>query len=262
MNNKNATFSSQDLAFFNENGYVIAKKFASSQQLDAISEAAHKNLTTPTEPWELESQLQYPGAAKTLTSPGGKTIRRLLQAYQRDDAWQAWATHPKLHGHLSQLFGQEDISLVQSHHNCLMTKSDKFSSDTGWHQDIRYWSFESQNLITAWLALGTENAQNGGIQIIPGSHKINFSSEQFDDQQFFKFQENKQDLQAVQSVELNAGDVLFFHAKTLHCASRNHTQKPKLALVFTYKTNQNKAISGTRSAGQESITLGPVDNSK
>ena len=37
-----------------------------------------------------------------------------------------------------------------------MTKAKTYSSATLWHQDNRYWSFEEENLISVWLALGDE----------------------------------------------------------------------------------------------------------
>ena len=56
--------------------------------------------------------------------------------------------------------------LSQCHHNCVMTKHPGCSA-TLWHQDIRYWSFDRPELISAWFALDQEEAVNGALRVIP-----------------------------------------------------------------------------------------------
>jgi non-heme Fe2+,alpha-ketoglutarate-dependent halogenase len=47
-----------------------------------------------------------------------------------------------------------------------------FSTQTvGWHQDAYYWPMTPQNSVTVWLAFDDVDAENGGMKIIPGSHK-------------------------------------------------------------------------------------------
>lgn len=76
-----------------------------------------------------------------------------------------WAISAEVHHTLAQLFGRDDIVLSQRHHNCIMTKQPGYSSATLWHQDNRYWWFDTENLISAWLALGeeTRSARYPGI---------------------------------------------------------------------------------------------------
>lgn len=42
----------------------------------------------------------------------------------------------------------------------------------GWHQDAYYWPMEPQNTVTAWLAFDDVDEENGGMKIVPGSHKM------------------------------------------------------------------------------------------
>jgi phytanoyl-CoA hydroxylase len=139
-----------------------------------------------------------------------------------------------------------------------MTKNPAFSSATSWHQDIRYWSFEKPELISAWLALGQEHEENGCLQLVPGSHRLEFRCEQFDDALFLRedLEENRRILQGRVLAELDAGDVLFFHSRLLHAAGRNRTGLTKFAAVFTYHSAGNRPLSGTRSASVPSIAVG------
>jgi ectoine hydroxylase-related dioxygenase (phytanoyl-CoA dioxygenase family) len=47
-----------------------------------------------------------------------------------------------------------------------------FSTHTvGWHQDAYYWPMAPHNSVTVWLAFDDVDEENGGMKIIPGSHK-------------------------------------------------------------------------------------------
>src|SRR5690606_8851150 len=125
-----------------------------------------------------------------------------------------------------------------------------FSSDTGWHQDIRYWSFARPELISLWLALGPERQENGCLQLIPGSHRMPFSPQSFDDALFFRsdWEANQPVLESRILAELNPGDALFFHCRTLHAATRNHMPQTKYSVVFTFRSLDNPPAPGSRSA--------------
>ena len=138
-----------------------------------------------------------------------------------------------------------------------MTKNPAFSSATGWHQDIRYWSFQKPELVSVWLALGPEHEKNGCLWLVPGSHRMEFRREQYDDERFFRadIDENRNILQARIAAELDEGDALFFHCRLLHAAGANRTGLTKFAAVFTYHSAGNRPLPGTRSASSPEIAL-------
>ena len=133
-----------------------------------------------------------------------------------------------------------------AHHNCIMTKEPRHSSDTGWHQDIRYWSFERPELVSVWLALTSETTKNGCLRLIPGSHRLNLDRERFDQDLFLRpeLPENQALIEKAVWAELEPGDVLFFHARTFHAASRNHTDRAKFSVVFTFRGAGQSAEAG------------------
>jgi phytanoyl-CoA hydroxylase len=254
----NFSLSEEQLKTFQQDGYLIIPSWCDNQLLNELNRSASDALEARLEPIEREAQTGYPGAPTDPNQPGGNTPRRLLGAYQRMTLWKEFATSPKMQACLSQLFADPTIYLSQVHHNCLMTKLPDFSSDTGWHQDFRYWSFEQSSLISAWCALGQELANNGGLKVIPGSHLMSLKAEQFDQSQFFRedLEANQSLLEQAKTVQLNPGDLLFFHCNLLHAATRNYTDSPKLSLVFTYHASDNKPIANTRSSSLEEILLG------
>ena len=61
-------------------------------------------------------------------------------------------------------------------------------------------------------------------------------------------------LQAQPAV-LDAGDVLFFHCKTLHAATRNHTEQTKYSVVFTFRGADNPPRAESRSAESPELLI-------
>ena len=65
--------------------------------------------------------------------------------------------------------------------------------------------------------------------------------------------ENQALIAQAKMVELDAGDMLFFHCRLFHAAGRNETDTLKCSLVFSYHDELNRANPGTRSAVYPSI---------
>ncbi len=187
---------------------------------------------------------------------GGRTVRRLKNALCRHPAFSEWLSQPSLVNRLRQLLGPE-LVIPLAHHNCIMTKQPEFSSDTGWHQDIRYWSFTRPELVSVWLALGPETKQNGCLHLIPGTHLLTFERHRFDEDLFLRpdLLENVPLIESQVPAELEPGDVLFFHCRTFHAASRNYTLDPKFSVVFTVRPADNPPLPGTRSASMPELLI-------
>ncbi len=237
-------------------GYVVVPRFVTAAALTRLNEAARAQLAARTAPLEFEADLRYPGAPESHTAAGGDTVRRLLDAYSREPSFAEVASAPALRTWMAAYFG-EPVRLSRAHHNCLMTKHPRYGSMTGWHRDIRYWSFEREDLVSMWLALGEETADNGALRLVPGSHAMAFGAERFDEQKFFRAdrEDNAVIIRGALSAPLAPGDALFFHCNTLHSAGRNLSDAVKFSLVYTYHGRSNAPRPGTRSASKPQIEL-------
>lgn len=251
------TDNSQAVADFERDGYFVARELISADQVKALVELINRSLKPALAPVEFEADVHYPGAPVSRSAPGGQTPRRLLHAFGRDSVFQQIGNHPQVVQLLKALMKSEQIRLSQNHHNCVMTKHPGFSSVTSWHQDIRYWRFDRRELVSTWLALGSETRENGGLLVIPGSHTLDFEPGQFDASLFLRtdLDDNAELLAKAIVVELQPGDMLFFHSRTLHAAGQNETDTVKRSLVYTYRAEDNQPIPETRSAVYEDIPV-------
>jgi len=249
--------SETQAASFQRDGFVVVPGLLAASAIAQMRAVADDHVAAQLAPVEYEVDVQYPGSPRDAKAAGGETTRRLLHAYSRHEVFRNWATDAHIKAILQSLFASPNIELSQCHHNCIMTKHPGFSSATLWHQDNRYWSFDEQNLISVWTALGDESRENGCLRVIPGSHRLELDPGCFDAAKFLRpdLAPNKLLLQDAMRVELQRGDVLFFHSKLFHAAGRNLTDEVKYSLVYTYHEASNRPIKETRSARFPGIPL-------
>lgn len=254
-------FSASEVAQFQSDGYFVCRSLVPSRYVEKILQIAQRDTAGELGDIEYEADVQYPGSPESRQATGGRTIRRLRQAFSRDPVFSQLVKEPFLLKRLQQLLGPQ-VVMPLAHHNCVMTKHPEFSSDTGWHQDIRFWSFQDSNLVNIWVALGEESPTNGCLKLLPGSHAQTFQKHQLDDGLFFRtdLEENQSLLRREVTAELNAGDVLFFHARCFHSATRNFSSNTKYSAVFTFRALQNFPLPGSRSSQLPELLLSQNDD--
>ena len=232
---------------FHENGFLVLKNFADSQLCDEILQKAKIHLKNKTAPIETEQEYMK-------NDENEITVRRLRQVYDREEIFRNWMTDEKIRPILKQILNDTPV-LTLAHHNSIMTKLPHESTRTFWHQDRRYWDFENNNLVSVWLALGDEFLENGLLEFIPKSHKMDFTKDRFDKVDNF-LDENLLNIELIKTkayTNLQKGDVVLFHCKTLHHANKNSTNKPKISFVYTARAISNKPTNNTRSDFKEVI---------
>ena len=243
---------------FHRDGYLVVRGLADAGLLGTMRRTVVEALDPLQGPAEFEADVGYPGAPPRRDAAGGNTPRRLLHAYSRDPVFREWVRHPVVTEYLRALLEDRDVRLSQCHHNCVMTKHPGYSSRTLWHQDMRYWSFDEPRLVSVWLALGCERADNGALWMIPESHRLDIDRGRLDRDLFLRrdLEENAALIDRAQVVQLEPGDTLFFHSGLFHAAGMNRTDQVKLSAVFTYHAASNRPIPGTRSDRYPSVADG------
>ena len=253
-----------ELESFETNGFLILRNFLDKESCEAILDVAKAHLKHKIEPIESEGDYGLKSQEyrtdvvdyNSIEDRESLTTRRLRQVYSRDILFKNWMENEKIRPILKQILNDE-VVITTAHHNSIMTKLSNTSTETSWHQDRRYWSYSDDNLVSIWLSLGEENAENGVLEFIPGSHKMSFTEEQFGEKEYFKVNnpKNMSLIETKQSSNLEAGDVVLFHCKLLHRADKNSSTKPKISFVYTVKGKKTKALKGSRSEQYPEILL-------
>jgi len=248
--------SREQITQFEKDGYLVFRAMLEPAACEHMLAVAATQLKAALPPLEYEAELGYAGAPASLEAEGGRTVRRLRGAYDRDACFHDWAEDTRVVFKLRQLF-DEPVCITLAHHNCVMTKHPQYGTATGWHRDIRYWSFTQPDLVCVWLALGDETPDNGGLKFIPGSHRVHIAPDQLDELDFLRPEHpaNQAIFAQGKAVELHLGDVVFFHSRLFHAAGVNATSAVKTSVAFAYHGCSNQAVAGTRSAASADVQL-------
>jgi ectoine hydroxylase-related dioxygenase (phytanoyl-CoA dioxygenase family) len=108
-----------------------------------------------------------------------------------------------------------------------------------WHQDSTYWGLDPDDVITAWVAFTDVTTENGYMQFIPGSHKV----EQLPhvdtfhrDNLLSRGQEIavEVDKSRAVGVPLKAGEMSLHHIKLVHGSDANRTSDRRIGLAIRY----------------------------
>lgn len=104
------------------------------------------------------------------------------------------------------------------------------------HQDNASLKVEPGTCLAAWIAIDDADAANGGLVVVPGSHRLELGClEPADPEDSFASAGVRvpAGFRTVQT-ELRAGDVLLFHGNLIHGSHRNDSDRFRRALIFHY----------------------------
>jgi phytanoyl-CoA hydroxylase len=146
-------------------------------------------------------------------------------------------------------------------HSKLMQKEPKVGGAWEWHQDYGYWYkneflFPNQ-LMSVMIAISEATQQNGCLQVIKGSHKLGRVEHGFSGEQVGASQRYVDlCLQSMERVyvELEPGDILFFHSNLLHRSEANLSDKPRWSMISCYNRASNIGYNDSAPSATSSIT--------
>jgi phytanoyl-CoA hydroxylase len=105
------------------------------------------------------------------------------------------------------------------------------------HQDNLFLQAHPETCLAAWIAVDAADGGNGGLFVVPGSHRLNLLCPEDADQDE-SFTDKVIRLPAGMSrtqTELNSGDVLFFHGSLAHGSPPNTSDhRFRRSLIFHF----------------------------
>lgn len=226
-----ATITQKYIQSYQEEGYVIIRSMFSPAEAERLYQVAVND--------DQVSKHSY-----DLNDSSGKKTKLALWFTPGDDIYGLLTRTQKLVDAVDRLLGGE--SAVCHFHSKLMQKEPHVGGAWEWHQDYGYWYKNGflypDQMLSVMVALTEATIENGCLQVIPGSHKLGrvehaFSGEQNGaDMRFVNESLKKSD---VVYVELQPGDVLFFHSNLLHRSDSNDSNSARWSLISAYNRSSN-----------------------
>jgi hypothetical protein len=171
----------------------------------------------------------------------GGTVRLSLWNHPGDTIYGMFARCETIVNSAEKLLGGE----VYHYHSKMIMKDAKVGGAWAWHQDYGYWY---QNgvlfplLTSAFIAVDPATRENGCMQVLKGSHHLGRIDHILTGDQAGADPARVREAEKVLSlihVEMDPGDVLFFHANLLHRSDQNRSENPRWSIICCYNAARN-----------------------
>ena len=118
-------------------------------------------------------------------------------------------------------------------------KDPRSTSTVGWHQDAYYWPMAPHHSVTVWLAFDDVDEVNGGMKLIPGSHRggiINHKRSTETDSVLTLELADGSDFRADGAVQwkLQAGECSLHDDRAIHGSPANPSDRRRAGLTIRY----------------------------
>lgn len=179
-----------------------------------------------------------------LNDQEGKKTKLTLWFTAGDDSFGLMSRCQRMIKSVQQLLGPGEVCHF---HSKIMQKQPKVGGAWEWHQDYGYWYKNGflfpEAMISVMLALTDANKENGCLQVLKGTHKMQrfehtFIGEQQGADPDFVYEAEK--ISELIHCELRAGDVLFFHPNILHRSEANLSENARWSVISAYNLSHNK----------------------
>ncbi len=216
---------------FHTDGAVVLRGSLDPEWLDLLAEGVEYNRANPSEwsHWYTDPDQAVGFWSDYVTWPSVDQYRRV--AFESGLAEIA-----------GQLMQSETVRFFHEH---VLVKEPGATEPTPWHHDDPYYGVDGMQNVSMWIALDAVPAATG-LQFIAGSHRSGrrFVPRKFIDQtpygaadERFELLPAADELLADQQVigwDVEPGDVVAFHFRTLHGAPGNHLDTPRRAVSLRW----------------------------
>ncbi|TAE22708.1 MAG: phytanoyl-CoA dioxygenase family protein [Cytophagales bacterium] len=228
--------TSAQIAQYHTNGYLIVKELFSSGEISLLYGSATED--------EAVSQNAY-----NVVDSTGRNSKMTLWFTPGDDPFGQLVRSERMVSAVEDLLGAAQPpqgAKVCHFHSKLMQKESRVGGAWEWHQDYGYWYKNGflfpEQMLSAMVALTPANAENGCLQVISGSHRMGRVEHGFAGEQVganLRFVEESKKYGKHLFMELEAGDVLFFHSNILHRSEANLSDRPRWSFISAYNLSTN-----------------------
>jgi ectoine hydroxylase-related dioxygenase (phytanoyl-CoA dioxygenase family) len=240
--------SDEQIAFFNEYGYLSNVKLLEENQVDQLN----KELALLVDPTYEKNDLFYEFHTNE-SEDSNAVLFHSLGHWRVTKGFHDVAWNPRFVVAASQLLGNK---AVRFWHDQLFCKPALHGGVVAWHQDYSYWirTTPMQHL-TCWVGLDDATTDNGCLHYIPKSHKwpllerIGLAGD-MDSLSTMLTEDQQQEYDKKVAIEMKKGYGSFHHPLMVHGSYENKSEMSRRAFVL------NVFADGTISDTDEEMLSG------
>ena len=220
--------SDREVAAYHRDGYVLIRGMLDAEEIGLLSRAARAD------------RVLDENAFGRADGEGG-VVRLSLWNHPTDTIYGMIARCESIVGSAARLLDDEPYH----YHSKMIMKDAKVGGAWTWHQDYGYWyqnGVLSPNLTSAYIAVDQATRENGCLQVIRQSHTLGRIEHEHTGEQAGADQASADEILKRYErvhVEMEPGDLLFFHANMLHRSDQNLSDAPRWSMICCYNARSN-----------------------
>ena len=128
-------------------------------------------------------------------------------------------------------------------------KEARSPSFVSWHQDLRYWGLDCDDLLTVWVALSPATEDSGCMRVLPRSHRgemLDHDDVYHEDNMLTRGQEIAVDVDedAAVTMALEPGQVSLHNVRLAHASGPNRSDDRRIGVSLHYMPTRSRQLVG------------------
>jgi ectoine hydroxylase-related dioxygenase (phytanoyl-CoA dioxygenase family) len=220
------TVTAEQIAFYNENGYIKLKNVLSPELLGHYRQVISKRVG------ELSADV-LPMQQRTTY---GKAFLQVMNLWVESHEVKEFVFGRRLGRVAAELIGATGVRIY--HDQALYKEAG--GGLTPWHADQYYWPVSSDKIITAWVPLQNTPLEMGPLAFCEKSHRFQIGRDlEISDESEITLKQALSTFRMEES-RFDLGDVSFHAGWTFHRAGINSTQRPREVMTVIYMDEHMK----------------------
>lgn len=233
----------EQLNSYEKNGFLVLEDVFSADEVQFLMDEVVR----------LSTDQDIAAMKEAVTEPGSDAVRSVFRVHDLSERINALARDPRLMDVARQILGSE----VYIHQSRVNLKPGFKGKEFYWHSDFETWHVEdgmpTMRALSCSVMLTENNACNGPLMLVPGSHTQFISCVGETPDEHYKESLKKQeygvpdpislkllvDQGSIVPVTAKAGSVIFFDCNTMHGSASNISPWPRANVFMVYNSMEN-----------------------
>ncbi len=230
MDKETITLTDEQIEFYHREGYLTIPAITSAEEIERIRDIYDRLFA--------ERAGRDVGDQFDLASPdeddGTQLLPQIMDPAKYAPELEDTFFRANSYAIAAQLLGP-DLEYFVEH---AIRKPPAIGAATPWHQDEAYWDPAVEyNSLSVWMPLQEATVENGCMQFIPGTHKMDVLPHHSigHDPRIHGLEVDTVDVSKAVACPIPAGGATIHHCRTLHYAGPNLTDAPRRAYISVFR---------------------------
>ncbi|MGW7075472.1 ectoine hydroxylase [Streptomyces sp. NPDC054866] len=238
--------AANDLAGFERDGFLAIDQLITPDEVSVYHAELERLIGDPT----------MRADERSIVEPRSQEIRTIFEVHKISELFKKLAADPRVVGRARQILGSD----VYVHQSRINVKPGFGASGFYWHSDFETWHAEdglaNMRTVSVSIALTKNHDTNGGLMIMPGSHKTFLGCEGATPKDNYKRSLQMQDAGIPSNETLTslasdygirlftgeAGSATWFDCNAMHGSGDNITPFPRSNVFIVFNSVENTAV--------------------